>query len=408
MMPPVQIYYALFLGKPIADIRERFAKVSDGKIELLTSVEEGHHKAGVFLAGHSISERPPPNDMVLAHFGRGFDDAAPAALKQTKAAVSLTGVGPFDSQHKLLRDLITCIARLARELDAFVFDGADYLTFTPPAFQGLRAAEIEAGQLSPAQFGVRAYRVDGGLRSVSMGLEKFGHPNLALTHFSEHQMQMMDCLMTLAMQHIIEANKRLEPGPLRLSLADVRNPRIKERLASARQPGASGKATLQLRSVAPLKGDPEELLAPAFAAPPGPELWAEQGELLKQLFGADRHVSTNVDMGDRIQEAIEKARAEALKILAAPKEWQQKGRRLRVAVGLENTREVVWLEVTAWKNGKGQGILLSQPRSVPALNSGDTVSFSAEALMDYTLSNPEGVLASGGVDELVRQQQGRR
>jgi hypothetical protein len=405
IMPPVQIYYVLFLGQEITDVKARFNRACNGNLELLMTEEEGHNKAGVVLECQSTSERPVPNSQVLAYFGRGFIAESAAALGEAKAAIALTGVGPFDAQHKLLRELTTCVSRLSLELDAVVFDAADWLTFTPKAFHDLRSAEVEAGQLSSAQFGVRAYRVDGGVRSVSMGLEKFGQPNFALTLFSEHQMAMMDRMMTLAMQHMIESDKRVGPGPLELSIQDIRNQQFKQKLAAAQGPGASGRATLQLHTVAPHKGDPEELLAPVFQAHPGPQLWTEQGDLLKRLFGTDRRVS-NVNRGELIQQAIQKARKEAAMILAEPNEWQQEGRRLRVAVGLPGVKEVVWVEVTDWQNGKGTGILLSQPQKVPTLNSGDRVSFTADALMDYTLSNPEGELASGGVDDLVRKLQG--
>jgi hypothetical protein len=405
-MPPVQIYYVLFLGNQITDAKARFTNACNGTIELLRTEEEGDTQAGVVLACQSTSDRPVPDAQVLAYFGRGFNAESAAALGRAKSAISLTGVGPFDAQHKLLRELTTCVSRLARELGAVVFDAADWLTFTPTAFHDLRGAEVENGQLSSAQFGVRAYRVDGGLRSVSMGLEKFGQPNFALTHFSEHQMALMDRMMTLAMQHMIESDKRMGPGPLELSISDIRNQRLKQELAGMQQPGTPGRATLQLHTVAPQKGDPEVLLAPVFKAPPGPQLWAEQGDLLKQLFGIDQQVST-VNRGELVQEAIQKARQEATTILSEPNEWQQKGRRLRVAVGLPGVNEVVWLEVTTWQNGQGTGILLSQPQHVPTLNSGDTVSFTANALMDYKLSSPDRVLASGGVDELVRKLRGR-
>jgi uncharacterized protein YegJ (DUF2314 family) len=219
-------------------------------------------------------------------------------------------------------------------------------------------------------------------------------------------MTMMDRMMTLAMQHIIESDRPVGSGPLELSLRDLRNPRVRQELAAAQQPGASGCATLQLKSAAPHQGDPQVLLAPVFKAPPGPQLWEEQGTLLKQLFGVDRHVSKNVDMGEQIQQAIQKARKEAIAILSEPKRWQQEGVRLRVAVGLPNVKEVVWLEVTRWQNGTGIGILLSEPQSVPTLKSGDSVPFTADALMDYTLSNPEGEIAKGGVDDLVRKLRG--
>jgi hypothetical protein len=214
-------------------------------------------------------------------------------------------------------------------------------------------------------------------------------------------MGMIDRMMTLAMQHVIESDRRMTPGPLALSIADVRNPRVKQMIAASLQPPATGKATLQLAAAAPEKGDPQVLLAPVFKAATGPALWEEQGDLLKQLFGAVRQVS-QVDMGERIQEAIQKARKQAAKILADPKTWQREGRRLKVAAGLPKVKEVVWLEVTSWQSGKGTGILLSQPQQAN-LNSGDTAPFTIDAVMDYTLSNAEGLLESGGVDELVRR-----
>ncbi len=283
-MPPVQIYYVLFLSKAIPDIETRFTHACNGSIDILTTAKEGDSKAGVVLTCESIEERPLPNPQALAYFGRGFDAESAAELARSNAAIALTGVGPFDPEHKLLRQLTACVNRLARELNAFVFDAADWLTFTPKAFHALRGAEVADGQLSSAQFGVRAYRVEGGLRSLSMGLEKFGQPNFALPLFSEHQLGMMDRLMTLVLQHFIESDRPLAPGPLALSITDLQNQRVKQKLTSIGQPTASGKATVQLDLVPRLPGDPEVLLAPVFNAPPGPPLWEEQGELLKRLF----------------------------------------------------------------------------------------------------------------------------
>jgi hypothetical protein len=69
-------------------------------------------------------------------------------------------------------------------------------------------------------------------------------------------------MMTLAMQHMTESERRMQPGPVTLSIPDIRNPRVKQELAAAQQAGASGKATLQLHTA--------DGLDPALA-----ELWAE-------------------------------------------------------------------------------------------------------------------------------------
>ncbi len=401
-LKPVFINYVLFVNDQEFDAQALFKKCSANQIELLESLEADG--SGVLLQRQTMAEHTLPTDEALAFFGRGLSTNSIQRLKKCEVAISLTGVGPFDPRHRLLKTLTVATGKMAGELDAFVHDTADSLTFTPDAFSELRVQEIERGELSAAQFGVRAYRVEGGLRGVTMGLEKFGQSNVGIALFSEHHMRAVQPLMTLIMQRYIEADARIEPGPLELDVSQIRNESVRAELRDAISGSGTGKITLTFAVLEPESGDPQDLLGPTFKAQSGDALAAELDALLERLLGASRDISEGVSI-EQLQEAIDAARVRAVVILNEKNAWTAPGRRFRVAVEMHNTREVVWVEAKSWNGKQGSGILLSAPLHTDGLKSGSMFEFGVDMIMDYTLSDSESVIDAGGIDELVKRLQ---
>ena len=402
-MQSIFIFYVLFLPGSDVDADALFAKHA-GDIKVLASAEEGDKEPGVvLLKSESVKDRPLPDAQSLPVFSRGFSQEAADKLSKCKTAITIIAVGPFDPEHKLLKQVTVCVSKMAADTDAFIFDGADSMTFSREAFQKIRVAEIERGELSANQFGVRAYRTERGLRSVTMGLEKFGQTNLCIADFPEHLMGGVDSLMTLATQQVIESKTQVKPGDLLLDAHKIKNPTFKAQFAKRVSAGGIGKATLKIVSIDSISGDPKTLLGPKFASPPGDDLWTEQAKLLESAFGKLRDVSEGVSM-EEFEEAIKKVRVDIAAILIDEKKWKVPGRRLKLAIELPDVKEVVWVEVQSWDGKKGKGILLSQPTHVD-LKSGSTFEFTTDVTMDYSLSNAEKVLESGGIDELVKQLQ---
>jgi len=208
-VPEIFIHYVLYFESEDVDAKAIFAKHNQGELKLLESAEEGAASTGVLLIEKTIKEQPLPDLEGLPHFSRGFSDAAAQKFINSKSTISLVGLGPFDPEHKLLKNLTLTVGKMAEDIDAFVFDVADSLTFTTEAFDGIRAAEIREGRLSTNQFGVRAYRVDDGIRSVTMGLEKFGQTNICVPNFAEHHMGVIDKFNSLVVQTVIESKTRI-------------------------------------------------------------------------------------------------------------------------------------------------------------------------------------------------------
>lgn len=406
MESDILIHYVLYTTRDDIDERALMEKCSGGAFEILDSIEDGATRRGALIRKWPVSERPLPPEEALPYFSRGFSQEAADELSQCTTAVAMLGLGPFDPGHDLLKNLTQCVLKMADELDAFIFDEADSLTFTREAFYAIRVEEIEAGELSSNQFGMRAYRIDEGVRSVTMGLEKFGQTNICCPVFPEHLMGPLDSLLSLVNQTIIESPVVLESGPLTLDVESIRNvSRRNEWQAQVADGGGTGRAELNLVHMESLEGDPKRLLGPTFVSTePGDALWREQQDLIEKVFGQARDVSPDVDMST-IEDAIEQAREDAVKILDDADQWKVPGRTLKVAVQFPQTREVMWLEIQDWNDGLADGTLLSDPMKTEGLQSGDTVQFPPVAIVDFRLSDPERVIASGGIDELVRSMQ---
>ena len=196
---------------------------------------------------------------------------------------------------------------------------------------------------------------------------------------------------------------KVGPGPVHLNVANIKNSYERQKIASHITGNGSGLVTLNLTELESQGGDPKVLLGPRFDASAGPDLWREQEALLEDLFGAARETTEGVEF-DSIAEAVEAARESAQQLLAS-NQWDAEGTRLKLAVRLEESREVVWIEVESWNDHKGVGILMSDPKAA-GVSSGSQLPFSIDMIMDFQLMQGVDIVAKGGVDALVKAMQG--
>ena len=403
--PDVFVRYVIFFGQQKQKLNsDAITKQCDfGGIEKLSDFNSFTNKPSIIVKRQGLDLQPLPSMQALRFFGRGFDQSNADRLLASDYSISLTGIGPFDKNHLLLKKITRCVDDIAKKHNAFVYDVSDSLTFTSVSFSKIRGQEITQDLLSTSQFGVRAYRVKRGIRSVSMGLGKFGQPNLVIENFSEHHMGYIDKLFTVVLQHVIESHEKALPGIITIDVNKISNPIVRQKYSSFIKLNGKGKAKIQLRKTKSLKGDPANLLSIHFENSPGEGLWNEQAKLLKSVFGKDRDIS-NTSSSTNLQAAIASAKKRAKAILAKGYSLKKDGSRLLVAVALKRANEVVWVEVLKWEGSRGKGILQSNPIYTKSLKSGMKYNFNYASIMDFILYGPDGqVVEKGGVDELARK-----
>ncbi|WP_422379077.1 hypothetical protein [Marinicellulosiphila megalodicopiae] len=403
--PDVFIHYAMFFSaKHKSFTTEALLEQCDlNEVTQIESFDSPVKGPSVFISKNSLEELAVPSMQLLQYFGRGFNQSQAEKIMSSAFSVSLVAMGPFDKQHSLFKTISKCAASMSNTYDSFVFDVADSLTFTPEAFQQIRLNELNQNLMSAKQFGVRAYRVEEGVRSVSMGLEKFGQYNLVIENFSEHHMGYIDKFFNLVLQQVIESDHKITEGKLTIDVSTITNKHVRNNINEFIDTNGTGKTTITLEIAKPLDGDPQKLLAIRFKSKLGEPLWTEQSELLKSVFGKDRAVS-NVTQSISLEAAIIEARNKARTILENGHTLEADGIRMLIATELTDAPEVVWVEVKAFNGTSGIGVLLSQPKSNDRLKSGSEYEFTFESIMDFKLYGPEGLIDQGGIDEIARSQ----
>jgi len=390
----VFVLYMLFHDRPDIDAKALFKKHNNGQTSIASSAQSFENRGGVEILTQTVGvDIQLPPDEALQYFGRGFDEVKAADFKGSKNAIIVIGASPFDKEHHLLKNINRTVGKMALDIGAYVMDGQDSLIFIPEAFLDLRLAEINAGHLSSAQLGIRAYPHGEGFRGVTMGLEKFGQYDFAVPAFNGPQMPRVNALMEIASQYFIEANEPIEPGVITLDVTNIENQMVKSDFSLTKRPGVKGKTTFKIDFVEPVSGDPEVLLGPVYQNGQSLE------NILSDLFGEGEKPSEGVALV-QLQEAIGAARGRAVQILNNYSTLKLSGHRMSVAVELPDRREVVWAEVMDWQNGQGRGLLLSD---AAGLKSGSDLAFSPAQIMDFKLMGPQDMVEIGGIDDMVNR-----
>src|SRR5262249_14111701 len=124
---------------------------------------------------------------------------------------------------------------------------------------------------------IHAYQTDGFVRAITLGMEKFGLPDLVIDEFSwSLQRNMVDVMMLFA-QALAENSTLPKPGEFDLSFDAIRNPKVREPQVKSLLPGATGVLLLSLTEGIWEEGDPKNrLIEIQFSRGKGPDIHAKQ------------------------------------------------------------------------------------------------------------------------------------
>ena len=390
-------------------VKERFKDLAvlDGASEEIT-------RCGVYVMRIDREDFTPPDAEVLSFKGRGLGEEDVAKLQTSKQALLLA----FESTAARVRDTLRSAGRLAseiaREHKGFIEDAETREVFTTAAWdEREKKGWIGTVPDVPRLVTIHAYRTMNGLnRAITLGMRKFGCPDVVAVDFSHSHMNPMGTLLNLTIQSLVE---RASLECRRLFPVDIRtlsNARLKKRIAATLEDGAERRAILTLGKAQPDEGDPDnELIAITFEGVAGTTLQERQDTLLSRLFGArDEIVYATHD--EAIQAASDKA-CKRLRGQMKPRFLQGLPPKERLLVkGPFRTprggREWMWVEVTAWKGATIHGLLMNRPYHIPSLQAGSKVKLREDQVFDYLYYRADGSVEGNETGKLIQEAQRRK
>ncbi len=339
----------------------------------------------------------PPGDVeFLSYAAARLDLAQQQALSKSRECVSLALVGHRADRWQLNRRFCKFMADYAQGKSLVIFDEScrEYdspMTWTERKLQPWIA---EMPQI-PIHVVQHAYREeDGFCRIVSIGMEKFGLPNIVINNAVCSAQNQLSSLINLMAQTLAENSNIPSPGALHLDIESLKDTLVRNQMRAEFNDMASGKGISYIRFADKEEGDSPGPLLELYSYD---EKYSNQQEYQNDrvtgIFGAtDTLINTDSDNAE-VQAASDRAKAELPKI----QERFNKGLRpqevLLVKLPFETDEggvEWMWVEVIEWKDDEIKGTLSNDPYYIADLKAGAAVTGDADDIFDYMIQGPNG------------------
>ena len=328
----------------------------------------------------------PPEDLIQ-YFGRGLSKPDVAALKQSRQVTTLWFLSTPEAFLKILKEANLLALDLAEEASGFLWDEETRECFTPKAWRQ-RRVEAWKGRfpLVTDHIVLHAYNTGELNRAVTLGMAKFGLPDIYIKDFPRSYVSGMGILTNVIAQTILEKPHLEQAGLLPVDLAALSTEQDQDKL--------EGKATVHVAVGTRDEGDPMNRLIEIVFPGDQKTLNVRQEALVEKLFGPGKDGVVSVEHNQELLAASQKAKKQLLeklkpKFLAglAPAE------RLSVKAPFktpEGGQEWMWIEVVKWEGEKIYGILMNDPHYIPGLKSGARVETTEGLVFDYIHETPDG------------------
>lgn len=336
-----------------------------------------------------------PLDMrALQYFGYGLSRAQAEQLQTSRQALILDFAHPQSQVWDALHAANRLVEKIARDTGGLVWDEETRQIFSPDEWRTRRIDFWTAPYADVSRHTtIHAYKNGDYVRAITLGMAKFGLPDVVIQNFSWSLNRSMGNVINLFCQTMAEGARFAKAGEYDLDLRTIKNPSVREAQVSRLKSNANSVARLSLKQGTPEEGDPSNRLVEIdFDRYPGKDLHAKQDAMLSALFGAEdgiTYIRHNQELLAVSQKAKEKLPAlnQAFNAGLAPGEYIQ----LKAPFATDDGgQEWMWVEVVEWKGQKIKGLLKNEPFKIAGLHGGQIVEIRQQDVFDFLRTYPDG------------------
>ncbi|MGC4120711.1 MAG: DUF2314 domain-containing protein [Myxococcales bacterium] len=357
----------------------------------------------------ALADYEPPSLEDLEYFGRGLTDEQSKALQTPHSVTHLQVRTSGANAVAALRELEGLVTEVAKQTGGVVWDEETRLCWSQETWAE-RLREGWDGQIPvvPKHITVHAYRSGKLVRAITLGMVKFGLPDLVAEDLEARNSEPMGLLLDLTGQILVGNPEIPKGGSLPLDLDSPGGRRVAATVAQTKTEGR--KATVSLTKAARDQGDPDNRLALlVFPRREGQGIGEAHAAVIDALF--DRPDSMKFVKHDAELEAARvKARQRLFEVLKP-----------RFLKGLPSTEalsvkapfttdsggvEWMWVEIHGWEGTHIRGRLANEPFEVESLKAGAEVSVEEDVVFDYELSRSDGTTEGNETGKIIEARSG--
>lgn len=400
------IYFLPKAKEDPAKLARELVRTKYSHLALVESPADSRRPA-VAILPTEIQKFAPPSRTQLELFSRGLEPKDIEQVIGSKQALVFVFLAKGDDTWRVHREALELVGSVAERAGGVVWDEDTREMFSLARWRQRASIAAEAFPDLSYFITVHGYRddEDGLARLVTLGMAKFGLPDISLENVPISSTTPANALVNLVCQTLFEANQR-RPGPkLAVDVAGVKSPRFRKELGAL--PGSS-RVEISLASARPEPGDADNALYEIVFPAAGPGKKQEAIErLLATVLGKEDSVIP-VEHDAEMLAASKRARERLLALKPHVQKEMQPDEVLQVKLPFPvpgGGNEWMWVEVVEWNGKTIRGILQNTPFQIPDLAEGARVEGSEDDVFDYILRRSNGTEEGNETGRLMRLRQ---
>jgi uncharacterized protein YegJ (DUF2314 family) len=404
------VYY---LPKPVKEPNAELRMLLSSKYSVFRQVEnidveQPFPTLAARLESDPAANYAPPDPDYLEQFGVGLNAEQILALQRTESALILDFAYPREAVWSALRSALELTDELAHATGGLAWDETTRQTFTPDAWRERRIASWTEHVPDISRYTtIHTYRTGEYLHAITLGMEKFGLPDIVIDEFPSSLNRNVSITMNLFAQAIAEGPAIQKAGEYDLDIRAIKNPAVREPQISGLMENATGIALLSLKTGRWEEGDPpNRLIEITFERGAGPDVHSKQQDVISRTFGSEDSIIYDVEHDEELEAASQRARAMLPGLRSQFNRGLAPGEFLQVKIPFttpDGGREWMWVEVISWKDDDISGLLRNEPDNVPALRAGQIVEVSESDVFDYIFTRADGSVEGNETSEIIEK-----
>lgn len=396
----IQFQFAIYyLPEPAEDPQALLQKLladPPSKLKLVTKLPDQPSQPVVRVRScqEVAQEYAPPDREYLQYFGRGLSTEQAIGLQESRHVIILDFA--YEKAHvwEGQKAALQLSLDLASQSEGLLWDEATREIFSPEKWRQERVESWKEQFPDVSEHTtIHGYNQGEFTRAITLGMSKFGLPDVIVEEFSWSLNQNMGNLINLFSQALAESGIIERPGEYDLDLHKIQNLQVKNLQMASLKDNAKSVALLTLKEGIRDDGDPDNrLIEIEFDRYEGPDVHSRQQELLCHLFGCKDSISYIKHTEELL--AVHRRAVEKLPELyqlfqkgLAPGEFIHVKAPFATPAGGE---EWMWVEVTVWEGNTIKDLLKNEPFDIPSLHAGQIVWVKQDEIFDYIHFFPDG------------------
>ncbi len=351
----------------------------------------------VLVSTPPIEEFAPPDAEAIEFLSKGLDETMRERATNSERVIIFEFDAAPAQRERAYRQALRFTDAVVAEVGGFPWDDHTRQVFSPDAWKARLNDDAFAPTTMQQHFVIHAYRVGETLRLCSLGLEKFGLPNLVVEQVTPADGNaMVDVVNAVAATMLV--TRRLErEGELDVDVTSLGFEKTDE---------SPGKDTVFLAAAERDEGDPQGPLIEIVFPGTAEALHVRHNRLIDNLQGVEDGIE-HVEHDEEVLAAVEVARKKLLALKPSFEEGVPDMTSLLVKGPFQTAdggNEWMWIDVHVWEGAALRGVLVNEPFNVPGLKAGAKVEVEEAEVFDFKLKKPDGTVESGGSTEVLTKK----